>query len=216
MYSNLRMQGGSNHLLLPTSLLHDARFGSRRPHVFAEGLVRVERSSSARVNALYPGEISSVRAARASRLRARCGRGCGRASVFRGAVAALVRAAVCVHHGNTRCCLNDAGSHGMMTQVHSRRARAMLRAAGHSGRQFNPAMGRVLGSWVLPPVDAAQALTRYTVPALEFRRMLAEAVDTRPQGGCFALPLPAARRLLCSSSAGRKAAALLFLCISPR
>ena len=61
-------------------------------------------------------------------------------------------------------------------QVHSRRAREMLRAAGHSGRQFNPAMGRVLGSWVLPPVNISQPLTRYTVPAVEFRRMLAEAV----------------------------------------
>ena len=141
MYSNLRMQGGSNHLLLPTSLLHNARIRARvgddanallgegasalLPTVTASlaaafdgGLVRIEKSTSARINALYPGEIS---------------------------------------------------------QVHSKRARLMLQAAGHSGRQFNPAMGRVLGSWVLPPVDTSRRLTRYTVPALEFRRMLAEA-----------------------------------------
>ena len=53
--------------------------------------MRIEESSSARINGLYPGEISSV---------------------------------------------------------HSKSARRMLVAAGHSGRQFNPAMGRVLGSWV--------------------------------------------------------------------
>ena len=53
--------------------------------------MRIEESSSACINGLYPGEISSV---------------------------------------------------------HSKSARRMLVAAGHSGRQFNPAMGRVLGSWV--------------------------------------------------------------------
>ena len=53
--------------------------------------MRIEESSSACINGLYPGEISSV---------------------------------------------------------HSKSARRMLVAAGHSGRQFNAAMGRVLGSWV--------------------------------------------------------------------
>ena len=130
MYSNLRMQGGSNHLLLPTALLHDAHkralfsaVADRHYHgwsailagAFDGGLVRIENSTSSCINALYPGEISTV---------------------------------------------------------HSERARKMLRDAGHSGRQFNPAMGRVLGSWVLPPMDTSKPFPRYTVPTLEFRRMI--------------------------------------------
>jgi hypothetical protein len=121
------MQAGSNHLLFPTALLHDARkraffstlaSSSVLSSAFDGGLVRIEKSTSARINGLYPGEISSV---------------------------------------------------------HSTRARQMLQEAGHSGRQFNPAMGRVLGAWVLPLIDGSKPWTRYTVPALEFRRMLSEA-----------------------------------------
>ena len=45
MYSNLRVVGGSNHLLLPTNLLR-----------LTGAVVRVEACSSAAVNALYPGD----------------------------------------------------------------------------------------------------------------------------------------------------------------
>ena len=119
MYGNLRMLGGSNHLLIPTNLLR------------ASGeIVRVESSTSSVINALYPGEISSVITPRA-------------------------------------------------TQV--------LRDANHTGRQFNFAMGRVLGSWALPPPAferGEEPFVRYTVPTLELRRMLAEA---RAGGDAFEL-----------------------------
>jgi len=36
-------------------------------------------------------------------------------------------------------------------------------------------MGRVLGAWALPPPSGVDAFVRYTVPALQLRRMLAEA-----------------------------------------
>ena len=107
MYSNLRVLGGSNHLLLPTNLL-----GLSGP------LVRVEACTSPTLNALYPGDFSSVFAPRAT---------------------------------------------------------ALLRAANHSGRQFNFAMGRVLGAWALPPPSDADPFVRYTVPAVQLRRMLTEA-----------------------------------------
>ena len=107
MYSNLRVVGGSNHLLLPTNLLG-----------LTGSIVRIESSSSSTINALYPGDFSSVFAPRAT---------------------------------------------------------ALLRAANHSGRQFNFAMGRVLGAWALPPPPATAAFVRYTVPSLELRRILAEA-----------------------------------------
>ena len=82
MYGNLRMLGGSNHLLVPTNVLR----------VSGE-IVRVESSTSSVINALYPGEIGSVITPRAT---------------------------------------------------------WVLKGANHSGRQFNFAMGRVLGSWALP------------------------------------------------------------------
>lgn len=114
MCSNLRMHAGSNHLLLPTYLLHDARkrtlFSALASYAvlssaFDGGLVRIEKSTTARVDGLCPGEISSV---------------------------------------------------------HSQRALQMLQEAGHSGRQFNPAIGRVLGAWLLPPIDTKALNTVYS------------------------------------------------------
>ncbi|KAJ1639384.1 hypothetical protein T492DRAFT_114515 [Pavlovales sp. CCMP2436] len=65
---------------------------------------------------------------------------------------------------------------GEISSVIAPAARALLRAAGHSGRQWNFAMGRVLGSRVLPPPGSGgEGRTRYTVPVLELRRMVAEA-----------------------------------------
>lgn len=52
MYSNLRMYGGSNHLLLPTGMI-----GAVWPE--ATTLVRVEASTSEYMNSIYPGEITS-------------------------------------------------------------------------------------------------------------------------------------------------------------
>lgn len=56
------------------------------------------------------------------------------------------------------------------------RALEVLTRAGHSGRQFNWGMGRVLGAWALPPPGAT--FTRYTVPSLQMRRMLEEATTS--------------------------------------
>ena len=53
---------------------------------------------------------------------------------------------------------------------------ALLRAVGHSGRMFNSGKTRVLGAASAPAANGERGVfTRYTVPALELRRMLAEA-----------------------------------------
>ena len=44
--------------------------------------------------------------------------------------------------------------------------------------QFNPAMGRVLSSAVLPPPDPLAPFIRYTLPQIELRRILAEQVSS--------------------------------------
>ena len=55
MYSNLRMHGGTNHLLLPTDGL--AWLSPEVAEAFT--IVRVERCTSAWINSVYPGEISA-------------------------------------------------------------------------------------------------------------------------------------------------------------
>ena len=59
-------------------------------------------------------------------------------------------------------------------------ARALLRAIGHSGRQWHSALSRVVGPFALPPQPASPA--KYTLPALEVRRVLAEAAALSRSG----------------------------------
>jgi len=68
---------------------------------------------------------------------------------------------------------------GEVSPVLSPASRALLRRAGHSGRQFNAAMGRVLSSAVLP--QPSPTFVRYTIPMLELRRILSEAMSLGEQ-----------------------------------
>ena len=120
MFANVRLvQGASNHVLgVPTGLLQ-----ARTNGVFGGGVVRVEATSSDYINALYPGEITTLLAPQ---------------------------------------------------------TRDLLRVIGHTARQFNPKARRVLGEQIrarMPRWRAASGtpFVRYTVPALELRRLLAEA-----------------------------------------
>lgn len=124
MFANMRLvQGGSNHLLgVPTGFLQwwnaDAPV---RP--FGGGVVRVEHTSSAFLNKLYPGEITTLIAPR---------------------------------------------------------TRELLRRIGHATRQFNPKARRVLGRAIrerMPHWEphSGAPFVKYTVPALELRRLLQEA-----------------------------------------
>ena len=120
MFANVRLvQGASNHVLgVPTGLLQ-----ARSDGVFSGGVVRVETTSSDYLNALYPGEITTLLAPQ---------------------------------------------------------TRDLLRVIGHVARQFNPKARRVLGERIrarMPRWRAASGapFVRYTVPALELRRLLAEA-----------------------------------------
>ena len=105
MYSNLLMHGKGNHYLSPTDLMAHAF-----PDAFAT--VRVEASTSAWMNSIYPGEITQ---------------------------------------------------HMAPYEVE------LLRSVGHTGRMFNAMKNRILGTAMEVP------FVRYTVPALEMRRLLAEA-----------------------------------------
>jgi hypothetical protein len=67
MYANLRLHGGTNHILgVPTSLLqkwyeHDAS------SVFGGGIVRIESSTSTILNAIYPSDYTDQMTARSRR-----------------------------------------------------------------------------------------------------------------------------------------------------
>lgn len=115
-FSNLRIHGGSNHLVLPTGLLNQWSVGS-----FAGGVVRVDGTNSSFLRILYPHEVS----------------------------------------------------HNL-----SPRSRSWMQAVGHSGREWIP-----LDSRTAPPYEPFSdmgkahepSFLRYTVPALELRRMLSDA-----------------------------------------
>ena len=60
MFSNVRMQGGSNHLLLPTALLQRWHRHAGAASAFSGGVVRVERTNSTLFLSTHPGEFTSV------------------------------------------------------------------------------------------------------------------------------------------------------------
>ena len=124
MFANMRLvQGGSNHLLgLPTGLLQ--RWYAHTPSsTYGGGVVRIEYTTSEHLNALYPGEITTLIAPRTRRL---------------------------------------------------------LKLAGHVSRQFNPKARRVLGARIRAHMPrwtphAPTPFVRFTIPAFELRRLIAEA-----------------------------------------
>ena len=59
MFSNLRLHGGSNHLLFPTSLLHKWYASSSPSSDFAGGVVRIESSTSTLINSIHPAELTT-------------------------------------------------------------------------------------------------------------------------------------------------------------
>ncbi|KAL1514558.1 hypothetical protein AB1Y20_003653 [Prymnesium parvum] len=113
-FSSLRLHGGSNHLLLPTSLLQPSLGGD---------VVRVEASTSTYLNSLYPADITSKI---------------------------------------------------------DPRSREMLLAVGHTARQYNPTVRRVVGEELRAYMprwqpDSSSPFIKYTMPAMELRRVLWEA-----------------------------------------
>lgn len=59
MYANLRLHGGTNHILgIPTGLLQ-RHFENSTESVFYGGIIRVERSTLPSLNRVYPGDYTS-------------------------------------------------------------------------------------------------------------------------------------------------------------
>lgn len=113
MYSNLLLHGKGNHLISLTDLL--PKTIPAMADAFAT--VRVETTTSAWINSIYPSEITT-----------------------------------------------------MMSPLE----RQLLRDVGHQERMFNSMKTRILGPDSAPPRPPGP-FVRYTVPALEFRRLLKEA-----------------------------------------
>lgn len=122
-YSNLRMIGGSNHLLLPTGVLGKLY----PPAAEAAEVVRIEQCTSAWINSIYPGDI---------------------------------------------------------TEQMAPKDRELLRAAGHVGTMFNGMKARILGPGPDDGGGERRPFAKFTVSALELRRLLTEA---RERGEVFRL-----------------------------
>jgi hypothetical protein len=168
MYGNLRMQGGSNHLLAPTAALQ-----------LAAALPAARLDAATREPPPLPWRLGATALARM----ASAAFGPLATSPFAGGVAR-------VEHLRSEITgsLSERLYPGEVSAVLAPSARALLRAAGHSGRQFNHAMGAVLGAHVLPARDAGAPFVRFTLPALQLRRLLADeraalARAARPDGG---------------------------------
>lgn len=117
MYSNLRLTGGTNHLLFPTGLLHSWRKDDPAS-IFYGGTVRVETTTSSSIRQIYPNDIT-----------------------------------------------NDLTPDNAVQ---------LLDAAGYQpARFFHPAKPRVLGRHTVP--DVPRDWTRFSCPAFELRRLIAEA-----------------------------------------
>lgn len=195
MYGNLRLVGGSNHLFLPTAapqlvLAHAgpspapgtasaAAAADGCPHWSPETLVG---SSAASLLAGAPSELPGRHGGVARRLAevlvsALLLGGLGGSAGGAGLAAALGRA---FGGGSVRVEFCDSAAvealyPGEISSVISGAARSLLVRAGHSGRQWNFAMGRVLGPHVMPARNASEGRTRYTLPALQLRSLLADA-----------------------------------------
>ncbi|KAK3237090.1 hypothetical protein CYMTET_52816 [Cymbomonas tetramitiformis] len=73
---------------------------------------------------------------------------------------------------------------GEVTRDLDPRARRLLQLAGHTGRQWNPSLARILSPDTVQSWEGQGKFVRYTIPALELRRLLMEA---RGQGEAFDL-----------------------------
>lgn len=133
MFSNLRQQGGSNHLFLPTSLLQ------RQLHLSAAAATGGDSadSPSSFIPSMYAGGVWRV--------------GLTNSTYFRSRFPAE------------------------LTPLLTARTVALLRATGHSGRMWNSAVSRVVGTFAVPPPPPLPEFVAYTLPADEVRRVLAQA-----------------------------------------
>ena len=114
MYGNLLLHGKGNHLISMTDLL--PKTIPAMADAFAT--IRVESTTSAWINSIYPSEITT-----------------------------------------------------MMSPLELQ----LLRDVGHRVRMFNAMKTRILGPDSAPPRPRGSPFVRYTVPALELRRLLKEA-----------------------------------------
>ena len=120
-FSNLKVHGGSNHLIVPTGLLFHAFANSSDSHIYGGGVIRVEATNSNWLQTIYPAELTHV-----------------------------LEPSTVVH---------------MLTKVGS-----------PPPIYFNPGANRVLGLLERGWVNHSGTVFQYTVPGLEFKRLLSEAI----------------------------------------
>ncbi|KAL1500427.1 hypothetical protein AB1Y20_013084 [Prymnesium parvum] len=144
MFSNLRMHGGSNHLIAPTALLHrwlhaaPAADGTRG--AFAGGLVRVEASTLRTLNAMYPGDLSGSFSARTRRRLQQVGHHPGFFVPMTGRTAALDPGPPFVPHAS------PLGEAFVPYTLRALELRRLLAEARRGGEPFSLAYSRLPGA----------------------------------------------------------------------
>ena len=125
MFSNLRIHGGSNHLLLPTGLVFDWYRDAGDAHPYGGGEIRIEETTSHWLRSIYPNDLSHV----------------------------------------------------MQPVTASKLLEESM--GSPSPNFFNAGANRVLGlrerGWVPPPPHGM--MIQYSVPGLEWKRLLREAME---------------------------------------
>lgn len=122
-FSHIRQHGGSNHLLVPTSLLLQWPQSAAHIDAFHGGIVRVAYTTSESLNALYPAD----------------------------------------------------GTDELQPRIVD-----LLTTSGHIARQFTPTVQTMLGHAIRTQIPhwtpaSGRPFGRYTLPAVQLRRMLADA-----------------------------------------
>ena len=121
-FSNLKVHGGSNHLIVPTGLLFHIFANSTDAHPYGGGVIRIEETDSNWLQTIYPAELTHV--------------------------------------------LEPAIIVPLLTKV-----------GNPPPIYFNPGANRVLGLLERGWVDHSGNIYQYTVPGIEFKRLLKEAIQ---------------------------------------
>ena len=154
MFANLKVHGGSNHLFLPTGILfhkyynyYQAAKDNNNRHPYGGGVIRIEETTSNWLKSIYPADLSSI--VEPTTL-----------------ISTMIDD---LYHSSS----SSSSSSNINNNPDNTFNTFYLQTPHY---YFNPGANRVLGivenGWIPTPTSLN---IQYTIPALEFKRLLKEA-----------------------------------------